>query len=487
MTISATIMWGKEVLQVEVDPSDSLSSFKSKIQERTRVPVEKQKILGLKGGNADDSLSSLGFVPTKQLLLIGAPEGTVTPKVVFSAENTGDKNSENQQQAPLELNGIKNIGNTCYLSSALQLIRSIPEIKDFLHGYQGNSRLLEAMGSLLHCLSENTHESVVPTKLMMEFHLKYPQFATLDENYCRMQQDAHEALNFLLLEIGLALPSNLQYLFSGELHQILNTSLSSSAGDDTAEHATSVPQVDESATSTTTLSTTETKETIAPFTILSCNISEEVQTIETALEKAFNEEFSTDNESAQQEKKYTRVRRISKAPEYLLIHLVRFSWRTDVNKKAKILRPISFPAKLDIDKLVTPELRASQKPIRQVIRARLDAEMEKRKRSRLDSTTEKAPSTDGSEVDPVPATLQNESGFYELCGVISHKGRSADGGHYIYWGKRGGVWIVYDDEHAAVVSEEDVLRLRGIGDSHIAYVLLYRSRDPLTKKTVASY
>lgn len=487
MAISATIKWGKEVLQVEVDPSDSLNSLKSKIQERTRVPAEKQKLLGLKPGSADNSLSSLGFVPTKHLLLIGAPEGTVIPTAVSSVENAGSKKSGNQQQTSLELNGITNIGNTCYLSSALQLIRSIPEVKDFLQGYQGDSQLLKEIGALLHRLSEKTSESTAPITLLREFQAKFPQFAAVDESYRPMQQDAHEALNSLLQEISPALPSSLQYLFSGELHQILNTSLSSPASDDTAEHATSVPQVDESTTSTTTSSTTETKENVAPFTILSCNLSGEVQGIEAALDKVFNEEFSTDSEPSQQEKKYSRVSRIAKAPEYLLIHLVRFSWRTDVNKKAKILKPISFPVTLDIDRFVTPELRDSQKPIRQAIRARQDAEMERRKRSRLHSTTEEAPSTDASEVDPVPATLQNESGYYELCGVISHKGRSADGGHYIYWGKRGGRWIVYDDTHAAEVSEEDVLRLRGIGESHIAYVLLYRSRDPLTKKGVASY
>lgn len=42
--------------------------------------------------------------------------------------------------------------------------------------------------------------------------------------------------------------------------------------------------------------------------------------------------------------------------------------------------------------------------------------------------------------------------------------------------------MVYDDENVATVSEEDIRRLRGVGEAHVAYVLLYRSRDPQSKK-----
>jgi uncharacterized UBP type Zn finger protein len=36
-----------------------------------------------------------------------------------------------------------------------------------------------------------------------------------------------------------------------------------------------------------------------------------------------------------------------------------------------------------------------------------------------------------------PANLKNKSGLYELIAVLSHRGRSADSGHYVAWIKEG--------------------------------------------------
>ena len=41
-------------------------------------------------------------------------------------------------------------------------------------------------------------------------------------------------------------------------------------------------------------------------------------------------------------------------------------------------------------------------------------------------------------------------GFYDLFAIVSHKGRSADSGHYMAWVRRkGDDWIVFDDESAS--------------------------------------
>lgn len=47
-----------------------------------------------------------------------------------------------------------------------------------------------------------------------------------------------------------------------------------------------------------------------------------------------------------------------------------------------------------------------------------------------------------------PITLVNDSGKYELIAVLTHKGRSADSGHYIAWvkqedGKPAIYWLIY--------------------------------------------
>uniref|UniRef100_A0A8R1EXT5 ubiquitinyl hydrolase 1 n=1 Tax=Caenorhabditis japonica TaxID=281687 RepID=A0A8R1EXT5_CAEJA len=63
-------------------------------------------------------------------------------------------------------------------------------------------------------------------------------------------------------------------------------------------------------------------------------------------------------------------------------------------------------------------------------------------------------------------------------GIITHKGRSSQDGHYVAWirSTEDGKWRLFDDEHVTVVDEEAVLKTSGGGDWHCAYVLLYEAR-----------
>ena len=73
----------------------------------------------------------------------------------------------------------------------------------------------------------------------------------------------------------------------------------------------------------------------------------------------------------------------------------------------------------------------------------------------------------------------NTSGQYELAAVLTHVGRSADAGHYIGWARKGDTdeWYKYDDDKVSPVSKDDILKLDGGGDFHIAYLAIYRSRS----------
>ncbi len=71
-------------------------------------------------------------------------------------------------------------------------------------------------------------------------------------------------------------------------------------------------------------------------------------------------------------------------------------------------------------------------------------------------------------------------GHYELMGIVTHKGRSADSGHYIGWVRSvpgSSLWWKYDDETVTEVSTEDVMNLKGGGDWHTAYLAFYRLKD----------
>ena len=71
----------------------------------------------------------------------------------------------------------------------------------------------------------------------------------------------------------------------------------------------------------------------------------------------------------------------------------------------------------------------------------------------------------------------NNSGYYILQAVLTHKGRSSNSGHYVGWVRqKGETWLMCDDDDVSPIHEEDVLKLSGGGDWHTAYLLLYGPR-----------
>lgn len=68
--------------------------------------------------------------------------------------------------------------------------------------------------------------------------------------------------------------------------------------------------------------------------------------------------------------------------------------------------------------------------------------------------------------------------------MLTHKGRSADSGHYVAWIRQAGKdkWLLFDDDSLIQKKDEDVLALCGGGDWHMAYLLLYEAvRVPADK------
>jgi ubiquitin carboxyl-terminal hydrolase 14 len=54
-------------------------------------------------------------------------------------------------------------------------------------------------------------------------------------------------------------------------------------------------------------------------------------------------------------------------------------------------------------------------------------------------------------------------------------GRAADAGHYMGWVRyKGDDWLVFDDESVSECKTEDIMRLCGGGDWHMAYLTFYR-------------
>lgn len=64
--------------------------------------------------------------------------------------------------------------------------------------------------------------------------------------------------------------------------------------------------------------------------------------------------------------------------------------------------------------------------------------------------------------------------------IVTHEGRTAEGGHYVAWVKQDdGGWLVFDDETVARVSADKIKKLYGGGDYHMAYMCFYRHSTKL--------
>jgi len=72
------------------------------------------------------------------------------------------------------------------------------------------------------------------------------------------------------------------------------------------------------------------------------------------------------------------------------------------------------------------------------------------------------------------------TGMYEVHSLVTHKGRSADSGHYIGWSRQepgSSLWWKYDDDKVTETTTEEVLKLKGGGDREMAYLVFYRAKD----------
>merc|ERR1712029_465853 len=152
---------------------------------------------------------------------------------------------------------------------------------------------------------------------------------------------------------------------------------------------------------------------------------------------------------------------------------------------AKILKDVKFPMMLDTFDLCTSELQEKLVSMRtkfkdyedfivgQVgsVKAKGGKEAALKKQQEDDEKKEMFPYW--FEVD----LGSNNSGYYELQAVLTHKGRSSNSGHYVAWTRyKGESWIECNDDTINPIHVEDVMKLSGGGDWHTAYILLYGPR-----------
>jgi ubiquitin carboxyl-terminal hydrolase 14 len=551
---------------VELDPTTTGEVLKFQLYSLTGVEPDRQKIL-VKGGQLKDDtdLSKIGAKPGQTFMMMGTPaEGNELKRPTEAIKFVEDMTeAEAAQQVGATPAGLQNLGNTCYLNSTLQTLRSVPELQQELSKYvpaptpagaslgdlsaYGLGASLDLTASLrdLYKQMGETQDGFPPLAFLTALRTAFPQFAEKSKSgHGYAQQDAEEAWSQIVAQLRAKL-------------KIKGTSEEGAEDKDTtfvdkyfAGNFETITECDEQAARDGGEEPIKSEDA---FLKLDCHIRATTNHLRDGILAGLEEKLEKTSPVLGRDAVYTKKSKISRLPKYLTVHFVRFFWKREAQKKAKIMRKVTFPHELDVVEFCTDELRKMLVPVRDKVReVRKDEEDVERAQKRrkkihdkavadeaagiVDSVSESkkadekkendkkkdGKSTGGdtemedvvyktdAEIDAEKAAAileakkelhalinpdlakdegSNKSGLYELRGVVTHQGASADSGHYTSYvkkqgpldpktGKRGeedGKWWWFNDDKVSEVDADKIDTLSGGGESHSALILLYRA------------
>jgi len=507
---------------VDLDPTSTGETFKYQLYSLTGVEPDRQKIL-VKGGQLKDEteLSTLGAKPGQTFMMMGTPatgEGSNVlerpkEKMRFVEDMTEAEAAKAEGATPA---GLQNLGNTCYLNSTLQTLRSVPELQEELLRYSvstsGSSRssglgdlsqfglsglgasmdLTASLRDLYKQMSE-TQEGFPPLMFLNALRTAFPQFAQKSKTGQGFaQQDAEEAWSQIVSQLRQKLKIKEASTNDAETSSQHEAQISF-IDKYLAGRFESVLECDEPAAKEGGEGPVKGEDV---FLKLDCHINKDINHLRDGILAGLEEKIEKKSPTLDRDAVYTKKSRISRLPKYLTVHFVRFFWKREAQKKAKIMRKVTFPSELDVVEFCTDTLKKQLVPVRDKVReVRKDEQDVERARKRQKvahkqeedreadiktqgTASEKRPADDKAETNPngdaemsdavyktdaeyeaeraasiLAAKKElyklinpelaadegaNKSGLYELRGAITHQGASADSGHYTSYVKKQG-------------------------------------------------
>mmetsp|Transcript_877 Transcript_877/g.1189 ORF Transcript_877/g.1189 Transcript_877/m.1189 type:complete len:471 (+) Transcript_877:37-1449(+) len=455
-----SVKWNKNTYEIEL--GNNILEVKALLYSLTQVPVERQKLL-CRGRQLKKDGDLKKVKKGAKLMLMGSADELKAPtkKIVFEEDLTSKQIAQLNKE---DVAGLNNLGNTCYMNSTVQCLRFIPELKKAINKFRAeekkdpHSKMVSEMGNMFNQLDKAT-EPFTPLAFVGLFRRLFPTFAQRGQSGHYMQQDADECLMTFLQVAGSALDS--KYGAEKESKENVVKQLFGFSTKSTLKCLEGEEEV-------------KTKHDTAHK--LSCFIDGKISFLVQGIEKSLDEEVELKSAILDRNAKYKKTTRLKTLPKYLVVQFVRFYWKKELGKKCKMLKKVKFPMKLDVESFCEKDLRRS-------ISARRMKDKEARDKELGLDSLKKAKVDNGDKMEVEEIEPADTTGFYQLFGVVTHKGRDADSGHYIGWvHQQDEDWSKYDDEKVSPVKEEDILKLCGGGDWHTAYMLYYKRLDVMPEE-----
>ncbi|KAJ7456957.1 hypothetical protein FB451DRAFT_1275366 [Mycena latifolia] len=550
--IAVNIKHAGKTYALNLDPDLPAKAFKEEVYQATGIPVDRMKVM-VKGGVLKDDTPWQKINPKagQTFMVIGAAGELPKPpeKPIVFLEDMDDTELAEALAKPV---GFRNLGNTCYMNATLQAMRAIPELQTALGVEKPSTTdvqadipgampdlvptnaparpVLAALPAALGSLYSNmlrTSDTVAPVAFLNLLREVNPQFAERDRGHSHgmnammggyAQQDADECLTTIVTSLG-SVPGQsssgvveankkfVEQYMTGEMVRVLKCNDADEAPSTSTENVLKI----------------------------TCNIDSTVNFMASGISKSLSQAVVKRSPTLGRDANYTQESRMTRLPSYLFVHMARFSWRADINKKAKIMRKVKFPSEYDAVDLCSDELKAKLLPVSRRLKAVEKEREERRKvrrRTKVVAARRRPPAADVEMVDAAPAgegadkdkgkaaeggALEEESvyrareleeleglvdqglkadvgcsvsGLYELVAIVTHKGAAADAGHYIGFVKKSVFhppklgeelesdedWYKFDDDKVSIFPKDKLATLDGGGEDSSAYVLLYKTK-----------